>query len=200
MSLSSKFLGLAFLVGTSSLSAAVISGNLNESLDLPFFNPAGPRIINRTGIGFPSAGPQLTSANQTSNPSGWSNMLNVTFNSGTNVISLIGDGANTYQIITLVFSNLVFDNGDVVLGITPVSTNNAVTGTFNLTTSFTANSVTIQYSVANLAASGVFNIGTQAADTFQIQVGPSAGGGIPEPSTYLLAGLGLAAIACFRRK
>lgn len=176
-------------------SAAVIGGDFYESLDLPDFS-VGARILSRTGVVFPSAGPHLTDVDETQNPSAWTNMLLPAFNAGTNVLSLVADGSNNYQVITFTLSNLTFDNGMQVVGIAPLSTGNAVTGAFTMNTSFTANSVTITYTADGLGSSGNFFINPQA-DLFELQLGTTA---TPEPGTIVLAGAGLLAVFATRRR
>ena len=70
--------------------ASIITGSFQETLDLPDFS-SGPRVESRLNVAFPSAGPHLTGADLTSNPSNWENSLEVTFDSTTNILSLTGD-------------------------------------------------------------------------------------------------------------
>jgi hypothetical protein len=140
----------ALLLGGQSMVASVIKADFLESLDLPTADGAnGPRIVGVTGVLLPSIGPQLTSANEISNPSFWANMLNVSFDSATNILSLTGDGDNIYQTITVTLSNLGFDGAEHVTGFHAISVGNAVVHhgptAFSIQTSFSGNSVTVMY-------------------------------------------------------
>jgi hypothetical protein len=187
-------------------SAGVIQADFSELLNLPDFRTGSPRIEANNGVALPSAGPQLTGANVISNPDNWANSLVVSFDAATGILSLTGDtdpDGNTYQIITVSLSNILFNNGSVITGITPISTGNAVFASpnsagFTLATSFTGNSFSVSYTDNAIGTSDVFNI-QAATDTFQITTGASAA--TPEPGTIgmMLAGFVMAVSALRRR-
>lgn len=180
--------------------AAVIVADFREELNLPDSRGGQPRVLERLGVDVTvTPAPQLTGANEISNPDGWSNGLDVSFDPVTNVLSLTGDGYNIYQIITVTLSGLTFDiAGQQVVGFAPISTGNAVFGGSavpGITTSFTATSVTITYAVP-LGNGDVFEIDT-GTDTFQLTLGGAAA--VPEPASLALVVVGLPAVAAARR-
>ncbi len=178
--------------------AAIVQADFSETLDLPGPFSSGPRIESNTGVALPSGGPQLTAANIVSNPSGWGNSLEVSFDSTTNILSLTGDGGNDYTTISVDLTNLVFSDGKRVVGISPISVGNAVyynNAPINLTESFTPSSFDVSY----VAGGGVyppdlFNI-QGGTDTFQIVLGSS----VPEPATWAMMLLGFGSIGAASR-
>ena len=189
-------LALLCAVGlASAASAQIISGDFNESLDLPEFSAAGPRVLQALNVPLPSVSPQLTAANTISNPSGWNNVLEASFDPTTNILSLAADSGNTYQIITFTLSNIQFAlPGQQILGFAPLNTGNAVgpdTGPVpTLLTSFTANSFTVSYSIP-IGTGDDFAIGNDP-DTFQVLVGAASA---PEPGSIALAACGALPLA-----
>lgn len=194
---------VGLLSGLSALpaSAQITRADFGESLDLPDFSAAGPRVLENLDVALPSAGPQLTAANTVSNPSNWNNVLNVSFDATTNILTLTGDGNNDYQTITVTLSDLQFAlPGQVITGITPISTGNAVTpgsAVPTITPSFTANSFSVNYAVP-LGNNFDFNI-TPASDTYQVTLG-SAPAAAPEPGTIALLGVGLGVMGVVARR
>ena len=187
-------------------SAGIITADFNESLDLPFPGDAGtgPRVEQLLGVSLPGTMPQLNAADVISNPSDWRNSLKVSFDPSTDILSLFGDGNNSYQIITVTLSNLVFDiPGEQVVGIVPISIGNAVfpdtansEPTLTTTPFFTANSFGVQYSAANiLTTPNDFNITTDT-DTFQVLLSSS----VPEPGTLSLLAIGTAGLVFLSKR
>lgn len=199
-----KLLACTGLLGACA-SAGIITADFNESLDLPFPSDggSGPRVEQLLGVSLPGTPPQLTGADVISNPSKWGNSLEVSFDPSTNILTLFGDGSNVYQIITVTLSNLIFDiAGQVVTGIVPISTGNAVTpGTgdpgnpLTITPFFTANSFGVTYTAANITTTeNDFDITTDS-DTFQVELAT-----VPEPGTTLLMVIGGLALMFGRRR
>ena len=181
-------LTFAALAGSVSIAHADITqADFRETLDLPgAFNAQGPRVEQLTGVALPAASPQLTAANVISNPSGWNNSLEVSFDPTTDILSLTGDGGNDYQTITVTLSNLVFNiPGQVVVGIVPISVGHAVSSAgfpFTTTPSFSADSFSVAYSVDDLSTfPPEFSIGP-GTDTFRVELGSA----VPEPSSIIL--------------
>ncbi|MEP7352912.1 MAG: PEP-CTERM sorting domain-containing protein [Acidobacteriota bacterium] len=199
-------LAIPFLAAAGMMQATIISVSFQETLDLPAYSIDGPRVEQNLNVAFPSGGPQLTVANIISNPHPWTSSLNVSFDSTTNILSLTGDAANYYQVITVVLSNITFDAAQQVNGFAAVSTGNAVTSNISsavpvsLTTAFTANSVTVSYFVNPAVQGNLFNLNT-ATDTFQLSLGPTGQvGSAPEPGTLMLMGFGFVGLMAFGRK
>jgi hypothetical protein len=181
-------LAFAALAGSATVAQAdIIQADFLEFLGLPGRSVSqGPRAELLTGVTLPAASPQLTAADIVSNPSGWNNSLDVSFDPTTNILSLTGDGSNNYQTITVELSNLVFDTpGQEVVGIVPIAVGNAVFSAgypFTTAPSFSADSFSVAYSVEDLSTDPpLFNIGP-GTDTFQIELGSA----VPEPSSIIL--------------
>jgi hypothetical protein len=114
------FLFCLALSGTAS--TAIVQADFQEVLDV-FGGGLGPRVVERTNVTLPDAGTILDWTYEVPNPAGWENMLNLSFDSATNLLSLTGDGDNAFDIITITLSNLAFDASEAILGLTPIATN-----------------------------------------------------------------------------
>lgn len=191
---------LLCLALSGTVSAAIIQADFQEVLDLPFFASVGPRVVERANVTLPQAGTILDATYEVSNPSDFDNMLNVSFDSATNMLSLTGDGVNSYQIITITLSNLAFDASEAIVGVTPIATGLAAYDagwSLLMTTSFTGNSATITYRVPDPSVYGYFLITGAGTDQFQLTLGSA---GVPEPGTLGAVALGLAALAAILRR
>jgi hypothetical protein len=205
MKLNSGLLLIACGMAAQPVAASILQSDFSESLDLPRYSSSGPRIVLRTGVALPVSGTILDSTYEVANPNLWMGMLNLSFDSATNILSLTGDTTdNDYQIISITLSNLTFSDGSVVTGITALATGNAaipnpdVNITPQISTEFTSNSATITYRVPDLNSSKVFNI-AQGTDEFQLTLGtPTTTAPVPEPGTIFLASLTLAGLAVIR--
>src|SRR5271157_6154343 len=182
---------LALVVAPSVVRAEIIKADFAESLDLPdptVGSSIGPRLLLNLGVALPSTGPQLTAANTIANPSSWNDVLNVTFDATTNILSLTADDSNVYQDITVTLSNLLFSSGEKVIGITPITLGSAVTpdtAAPTVGTSFTDTSFIVSYTVTG-SGHGQFSINpAPAADTFQVTLGATAT--VPEPATSVIS-------------
>jgi hypothetical protein len=201
MKLSSGLFAIALL--TQAASASIITqADFGESLDLPAFG-TGPRVLSRTGVALPDSGIVLDGSDEVSNPEGWAGVLELSFDSTTNVLSVTADAENQFQIVSITLSNLVFSDGTTITGITPLVTGNAATSftaTPILSTSFTGNSATITYQVPDLAAFDLFNV-EPMTDQFQLTLSDASSlSTAPEPGTILLAGLTLVGLGIARRR
>jgi hypothetical protein len=201
--------GLLFVLSAFAVrpvSATILQADFGESLDSPTYDSVspGPYVVSRTGVTVPATvvfGP----SDLIQNPKGWLGTLNLSFDPTTDILSVVGAAdqylTDDYQIITISLSNLVFDDGKVVTGITPLVTGNALipdpdnSVTQQISTGFTSNSASITYEVANLTK--LFYISQDGTDQFQLTLGTPVTR--PEPGTVLLAGLALAAVATLRR-
>ena len=185
----SSLLALLLLANTTlvpGVRASIVSADFQESLDLPFYHSAGPRVLQNNNATL-SSGFELTADNEVSNPSNWANALDVDLTP--TVLTLQPDGENSYQTITLTISNLGFSQpGEQVTGFS-LLTNNAVvdsSGTFTFSLSYTANSLTVSYVSNTLSTGGYFKFPDDTStSTFAVTTSV-----VPEPSTWALLGLG----------
>jgi hypothetical protein len=201
MRIRSGLLVIASIIAAQAASASIIQADFSESLDLPSYGSSGPRVLTRTNVGLPDGGFVLDNTDEVSNPSLWTGMLQLSFDSATNILSVTGDGENSYQSVTIDLANLIFSDGATVTGITELATGNAVIpfigATPTLSTSFTANSASITYQVSDL---DLFLL-EPGTDEFQLTLGPATSSApAPEPGTILLGGLTLTGLGLARRR
>jgi hypothetical protein len=193
---------LIFAAAAQPLFAGIIGADFTETLDFPGFPflPGGPRVARVTGVVLPQAGTLLSAANVISNPTGYNQQLNVSFDAVTDILSLTPDHANNYQYIQIDLTNLLFDNGSMVTGIVALSTGNAVVGKlgapYEIDLSFTGNSAQVLYrTAAAYSAKDQLQMVEQGVDTFQLTLATST----PEPAGASLIAGGLVAIWLRRR-
>ena len=155
--------------------AVATSANFREEADLPN-SGIGPRVLEALGRSI-GAGPELTEADEISNPSMWSDSFTVDFDPVNRRIVLTPSGSNDYQTIDIVISNIAFSGiGERVSGIVALSDTIIGPGSapFTRTLSFTDNSVTIRYHVNNIAAGDSFDFSDgQAVFALQAAAAPA---------------------------
>ena len=189
----------AFALGAGPADALVVSAGFRSELDLPSIG-SGPRVLERLGQAVPSAGFELDESDEISNPSGWADSLQVDFDPLSGIVTLTPTDANTYQILTIVISGMMFDASERVIGFAPVSTGNAVLpiDPFSLTTSFADDAVTITYAVDDIPGGDLFDLGG-GDDTFRVILGPATAP-VPLPATLPLLAVALAGLALAARR
>ena len=184
----------------SSAWAAPITGDFREELSLPSFS-AGVRVLEK--LSEPVAGaPDLSAADEIANPNVYSGSAAVNLDSG-GLITLTGDqegvGFANYELAVFKISNIVFDAGEIITGLSTLVDNlvdlgsSNTDGPFTVTTAFTSDSVTITYASDN--GTDDFEFGDGFTSTFQIETST-----VPEPITVLLMGIGLAGLGIARRR
>ncbi|NOQ63013.1 MAG: PEP-CTERM sorting domain-containing protein [Methyloprofundus sp.] len=185
--LSPILLAVASFSFYSNASASIIQADFRSDLKLVGFT----RVLERTEQVLPNAGFELGELDEISNPRNWNDSLQVDLDPLSNIVTLTPSFANIYDIITISISNMLFDDSNQVTGFSVISSGSATTFD-SLTTSFTNNSVNIQYIGDNLE---LFETGS---DTFQITLGPA--NIVPEPSAIVLMGLGIWSFGAARCK
>jgi hypothetical protein len=192
----------ALAVGAGPAHAGLLGGTADfaESLDVPYYNQNGPLVVAVTGATIDGS-TELTSNNVVSNPSNYSdNILNASL--GDLTLSLSAPVFQDWQTITFTVSNITPVDNEVITGFIQTSAGAIATSGFSpsdpftTTTSFTANSLTVSYSVNDIADGNEFYFASSSApDTFAITVEP-----VPEPASIALLSAGLVSIAALRRR
>jgi hypothetical protein len=176
------------------------TADFSESLDVPYFHQTGPLVVGVTGATIDGS-TELTSANVISNPSNYSdNILAATL--GDTVLSLAAPVFQDWQTITFTISNIVIPDAETITGFTQTSAGAISTGgsfpsdPFTTSTSFTANSLSVTYSVNSVGTGKEFYFSSDSApDTFAIDVET-----VPEPASIAVMAIGLAGLALRRRR
>jgi hypothetical protein len=187
-----KFAMHAFAASALLFAGAAQAATFTETLDLPFFRPGGPRILQ--AVSPFTTGLKLTAADQIQNPSAWNNALNVSIDTAARTISLTGDGANAFQLIWIDITGIDIP----ITGITAIDPYGAFDDfgfAFGYTADFTASSISLRYTVANIDDFNTFGINT-GTSVFRYE---TAGGAVPEPASWALMILGFGAIGAAAR-
>jgi Ca2+-binding RTX toxin-like protein len=182
-----KFLCVIALLFTGVTNATIISGDFRTESDLPYccgsFGPLVYENLNAT-VG---AGDELTGANFVSNPDNWGGgLVFIDLDPTTNIITLNSQDEFDFETFTASISNIIFDAGEVITGLSWISGNLTDLGIPEIL-SFTGNSVSVSYDVGSGNDTFDFNL-TQAQ--FQIET-QSDSVAVPAPASILLVSLGL---------
>lgn len=190
-----KMLCLVALLFAGVANATIISGDFRTESDLPYccFD-AGPLVYENLNASV-GAGNELDSSNLLSNDSGWSGgLVLVDLDPTTNIVTLNSQDDLDFEIFTASISNIVFDAGEMITGLSWIS-GNLTDIAVPEALSFTANSIEISYDVGS--GNDVFNFnGTQAQFQIETQSGSVA---VPAPASVLLLSLGLLALVGRKR-
>ncbi len=173
--------------------APATAATFTESLDLPSYDPKGPRVLQSTGSF--TTGTKLTAANQISNPSLWGSAFNVFLDTVAQTITLTGDGNNVYQTISFDLTGVTGLNFTGFTAVTPYGATSRRSADYGVTTSFTSDSLRISYAVTSITKGNVFEI-TTGKSVFSYTTGA-----VPEPGTWalMILGFGLVGYAMRRR-
>ncbi|MDO6694944.1 PEP-CTERM sorting domain-containing protein [Aliiglaciecola sp. 3_MG-2023] len=175
--------------------ATIISGDFRTEADLPYCcYDSGPLTYENLNASV-GAGNELDSSDLLSNDSFWNGgLVFIDLDPSTNIITLDSQDDLDFEVFTASISNIMFDAGETITGLSWVSgnlTDIAITEIL----SFTANSITISYDVGN--GNSVFDFtGTEAVFQIETQAGSVA---VPAPASILLLSLGLFALVSRKR-
>lgn len=177
---------IAFLF-TGIANATIITADFRTEADLPYCcNDSGP-LVHESLSASVGIGDELTEANFLSNPSSWSGgLVYIDLDPTTNIVTLSSQDNLDFEIFSALISNIVFDAGEVITGLSWISGNITDTSVAEML-SFTANSISIVYDVGD--GNNVFDFNETQAQ-FQIHTDSSVAT-VPAPSSILLLGLGL---------
>lgn len=191
-----KTLGILIFLITGVANATIITADFRTESDLPYCcNDAGPLVYENIGA-ILNAGYELDDDNFVSNDSSWSGgVVYVDLDKSTNIVTLDSQDVLDFEIFDLWVSNIVFDAGEIITGVSLISGNITDLGITALL-SFTDNSIHISYDVGD--GNSTFNFNELTA-TFQITTSTSDIA-VPAPASFLLLTLGIAFITISRRK
>ncbi len=171
-----------------SLNASVIGMDIFQVLVAP--GAANAFVLERSFIGIPDNGTLLDATHMTSNPGGLIGMLEVKFDSNTNILSLIPNADDTYEEIYFGFF-FYHDNDDVMLDLTPIL-ENAATGDFFTDGILEDDGFLLIYSaVCGCVPPATIDLHRGEMDRYQLTFGPDP---IPEPGSFVLLASGAAAL------
>jgi len=188
-----KILCLLACLFAGASNATIITADFKTEADLPYCCSSAGALVyeglnTSVGVGF-----ELTEVNFISNFSDWDGgLVYIDLDPSTNIVTLSAQDDWDFEIFNALISNIVFDAGEVITGLSWISGNLTDIGISELL-SFTANSISISYDVGDGNDFFEFN---QTQARFQIETAAIA---VPTPSTVLLLGLGLIGLALRRR-
>ncbi|HDY84365.1 hypothetical protein LCGC14_0969610 [marine sediment metagenome] len=186
-----KYLGfLVLLIAASQTNAAIIQGDFRTESDLPG-QGSGALVYEALNVNVGS-GDELTNSDFIENPSSWNGgVVNMDLDSTTNILTLKSQDDWDFYTFDAWISNIVFNAGEVITGISLLSGNlTSLNLLANL--SFADNSIHINYT-----GDSAFNFtGTDA----QFQILTSNVSAVPIPAAALLFAPALLGFMGFRRK
>lgn len=182
-------------------SAAVVSADFGETLDLPSIG-SGARVFVHNGAAL-GAGAELTGSHDITNPSGWRGYVDVDL-SATGLLTLSRDlveSAGDYDYALITISNIVFSSLQAITGVTTLS-ENLLDPSFPFTGSplvtFTSNSVSFLFDTTAGGNAADFRFNDGGVATYQINTSDVAA--VPLPASLPLLSAALGGIAVLRRR
>lgn len=171
---------------SASAQATLLLADFRNESDLPDFSSAGPKVYENLGAVIGS-GVELDTTHLVSNPANWGGgVVTSNFDPLTSLLTFASQDTWDFQTFLATVSNITFSTpGEKITGVSLVS-NNLTTGGIVPIVSFTDDSLSILYTVSDIASGDSFDF-TGGTAVFQITTSLSA---IPEPgSTLAIAGL-----------
>lgn len=182
-------------------SAGFVSADFQVMLDLPV-SSSGARVLE--ALNQPVAGsPDVSAADEIANPSYWKGAVSVNLTGG-GLLTLTGDqegfGFADYDLVVVTISNIVFDAGESITGVSTLSEGILDPGfgpVFSPGISFTANSVTITFDTTGSGGDADFQLLDGGMSSYQVDTSA-----VPVPAALpLKAGaVGVMALVARRRK
>lgn len=183
-------------------SAGFVSADFEVNLDLPDAGSFGARVLQR--LAEPVAGaPDVSAADEIANPSGWNGAASIDL-SGSGLLTLTGDqegaGFADFDLVVFSISNIVFDAGESITGVSTLSEGILDPGhgsVFSPVISFTADSVTLTFDTSGSGGGADFQLLDGGVSTYQVDTSA-----VPVPAALpLMAGaLGVMGLVARRRK
>jgi hypothetical protein len=189
MKMNSLALALSSLFIANSAFAAITSGDFRTESNLPDYRSGTALVYEHLNAAVDNS-VELNNAHLSSNPDGWGGgVVWLDLNPSNNILTLHSQDTWDFQTFSAKLSNLTFNAGERITGISWLGGNLVNVG-LTPTLSFTNNSVSIAYDYRP----GTFNF-TGGSANFQLVTAP-----VPEPETYALMGMGLLGLLAARKR
>jgi hypothetical protein len=186
-------LTVLLVLGAGTVQAAMTTGDFRTESDLPDYSTAGPLVYENLGAAI-GGGVELDSSHFVENPSGWGGgVVHMDLDPTTNILTLDSQDTWDFQTFDAWISNVTFDAGEVITGISMLSNNLTDAGVVP-TLAYTDDSIHISYDYRP----SEFDFTGQSA-TFQITTAAGLPT-VPAPSAILLGSLGASLVGWMKRR
>lgn len=180
--------------GAGTAQAAMTTGDFRTESDLPYVaHSSGPLVYEALGATI-GGGVELNSSHLVENPSHWGGgVVHMDLGPVTNILTLDSQDGLDFQTFDAWVTNVTFDAGETIVGVTMLS-NNLIDAGVAPTVAFTDDSIHVHYDYPC-----IFDFTGQTA-TFQITTAACGLPTVPAPSALLLGSLGAGLVGWMKRR